>query len=103
MASKGGVERKEGNGRRSGQGPASCLGPLPDAKQSNALLILITEMILIRTGARATLPPFRVGPHREGGGGNEEGCSLKNQYPTPSSLPLIHLLLHNLLAESHFS
>ncbi|KAK5861952.1 hypothetical protein PBY51_017388 [Eleginops maclovinus] len=71
MASESGVERKEGNGRRSEQGLSSCLGPLPDAKQSNVLLILITEMILIRAGARATLPPFRVGPHQEGGGGRE--------------------------------
>lgn len=72
MASKGGVERKEGRKWLSvGTGPSSCLGPLPDAKQSNALLILITEMILIRTRARATLPPFREGPHREREGGRE--------------------------------
>lgn len=64
--------REEGRKRPSvGTGPSSCLGSLPDAKQSNALLILITEMILIRTGARATLPPFREGPHREGDGGRE--------------------------------
>lgn len=68
-------------------GPSSCLGPLPDAKQSNALLILITEMILIHTGARATLPPSRVGPSREGEGRREvtrRGAPWRTNTPLPA-------------------
>lgn len=64
MASEG-WGGEEGRKRPSvGTGPSTYLGSMPDAKQSNALLILITEMILIHTGAKATLPPFKVGPHQ---------------------------------------
>lgn len=91
MASEGGAGRKQGRKRLSvGTGTSSCLGSLPDTKQSNVLLILITEMILIRTGARATLPSYRVGPHWEGGGGKakkghkEEGGVLLEE-PIPHS------------------
>lgn len=72
-------------------GPSSCLGPLPDAKQSNALLILITEMILIRTGARATLPSSRVGPHWEGGEGGREVTRRGAPWRTNTLLPALCL------------
>ncbi len=82
---------EEGRKRPSvGTGPLSCLGPMPDAKQSNVLLILITEMILIRTGARATLPPSRVGPHREGEGGREV---TRRGAPWRTNTPLAALCL----------
>lgn len=68
MAREGGEERKEGNGSRSGQGLRATFGLVPDAKQSNVLLILITEMILICLVARATLPDFS-GSRWEGDGG----------------------------------
>lgn len=67
-------------------------------------------MILICTGPE----PLCLSPAwapTGGGGGKVEvirrGCSLKNQYPTFSSPPLILLYLllpyHLLIAESHFS
>lgn len=96
MASEGvGAEREAGRTRPLvGTGSWSCLGLLPDAEQSNALLILITEMILIHTGPRTTLLLFREGPveQREGGGRKvtAEGCPLPGSpasYPPPPPSP----------------
>lgn len=68
MASEG-WSGKEGRKRPPvGTRPLRCFGPLPDAKQSNVLLILITEMILIRSGAGATFASSEGGPPLRGGG-----------------------------------
>lgn len=85
--------RKEGNEcRRWPQRPPSRLGPLPAAKQSNALLILITEMILIGAADpdhSASLqggPPLRGGwGWRAGGGEGVEAHGLSSTTTTTTA------------------